>query len=126
LDVVGALPQSSPQFSDSHHFVQHSHSIPSTPTTPFNARKASTQCRAIQGYVSFASVEGLGEPPLVGEEFDGGEDGRKANGGKGRKESMPFLPLSVLNAALGWKKFLGGAGAEPGIDHGMEGPGVVV
>ena len=56
LDVVGALPQSPPHFSDSHHFVQCSHSIPSTPTAPFNARKASTQCRAIQGYVSLLVV----------------------------------------------------------------------
>lgn len=30
---------------------------------PFNARKASAQCRELTGYVSFASVEGLGAPP---------------------------------------------------------------
>jgi hypothetical protein len=110
--------QPPPLFSDGHHFVHQSQSIPSTPTKPFNARKASTQCRAIQGYVSFANVEGLGEPPLVIDEFDGDgfvEDGR----GKGRKGSAPFLPL--LSAALGWKRFLGGAGAAPGIGHGVEG-----
>ena len=33
----------------------------------FNARKASTRCRAIEGYVSFPSVEGLGAPAEVGE-----------------------------------------------------------
>ncbi|KIK63551.1 hypothetical protein GYMLUDRAFT_241479 [Collybiopsis luxurians FD-317 M1] len=32
-------------------------------TASFNARTASLQCREIDGYVSFASVEGLGEPP---------------------------------------------------------------
>lgn len=113
---LSAPLQPPPQFSDSHHLYQ-SQSIPPTPTTPFNARKASTQCRAIQGYVSFANVEGLGEPPLVIDEFDGDgfvEDGR----GKGRKGSAPFLPL--LSAAFGWKKFLGG-GAAPGIGHGVEG-----
>ncbi|ESK87019.1 hypothetical protein Moror_11979 [Moniliophthora roreri MCA 2997] len=38
------------------------------PTTPrkFDAQLASQQCRQLQGYVSFASVEGLGEP--VGDE----------------------------------------------------------
>lgn len=98
-------PLSPPHFA--HHDDQRS---PSTP--PFNARKASTQCRAIEGYVSFASVEGLGEPPLVRDEFDG-EDGR----GKGRKGSVPFLPLGALSAALGWKRFLGGGGEErPGVE----------
>ena len=89
-------------------------------STPFNARKASTQCRAIEGYVSFASVEGLGEPPLVRDEFDEngfGDDVR----GKGRKGSVPFLPLDVLGAAFGWKRFLGGGDAGPGV----EGPVVV-
>ncbi|KAK7043077.1 hypothetical protein VNI00_008431 [Paramarasmius palmivorus] len=35
--------------------------IPSTPRK-FDAQLASQQCRQLQGYVSFASVEGLGEP----------------------------------------------------------------
>jgi len=100
-------PLSAPHFA--HHDDQ-----PSPSTPPFNARKASTQCRAIEGYVSFASVEGLGEPPLVRDEFDGGEDGR---GGKGRKGSVPFLPLGALSAAFGWKRFLGGGGEEgPGVE----------
>ena len=106
-----------------HHLVQQS--PPSTPPSPstkhFNARKASTQCRAIEGYVSFASVEGLGEPPLVGDEFDG--DGR--GNGNSENESMKgvaFLPLGVLSAALRWKRFVGGDG------RGVEGKdqGVVV
>ncbi|KAJ7244959.1 hypothetical protein C8J57DRAFT_1680452 [Mycena rebaudengoi] len=33
------------------------------PRPLFNARKASAQCRRLEGYVSFAAVEGLGEPP---------------------------------------------------------------
>jgi len=32
-------------------------------TSTFNARKASERCRMMEGYVSFASVEGLGTPP---------------------------------------------------------------
>jgi len=101
---------------------------PSSPTStnnPFNARKASTQCRAIEGYVSFSSVEGLGEPPLMGDEFDGDGFGEGNGGGKGRVGAT-FLPLGVWTAALGWKRFLGGAGAGSGI--GVEGQeqGVVV
>jgi hypothetical protein len=45
--------------------------LPTPPPTPplpchpgmFNARKASAHCRQMEGYVSFAAVEGLGEPP---------------------------------------------------------------
>jgi hypothetical protein len=125
LDAVSAPPQ--PHFSVGHHPVQQSQ--PNSPRSPstkhFNARKASTQCRAIEGYVSFASVEGLGEPPLVGDEFDG--DGRgKRNSENERMRAVAFLPLGVLNAALRWKKLVGGAG--PGISHGVEGKdqGVVV
>lgn len=38
---------------------------PHTPNTmsTFNARKASETCRMMEGYVSFANVEGLGTPP---------------------------------------------------------------
>jgi len=101
------LPVPPPRVSHDHH----------QSSTPFNARKASTQCRAIEGYVSFASVEGLGEPPLVKDEFDENGDVR----GKGRKGSVPFLPLDVLGAAFGWKRFLGGGDTGPGV----EGPVVV-
>jgi len=124
LDGPISTPPPPPFTLRSPHLVQHSDSnppSPSPPQKPFNARKASTQCRAIQGYVSFASVEGLGEPPLIGNEFDAdgfGEDGQGK--GKGRK-GAPFLPLGMWNAALGWKRFLGGAG----IDHGEQ-PGVVL
>jgi len=66
--------------------LSHDHRLVQQTSTSFNARKASTQCRAIEGYVSFASVEGLGEPPLVRDEYDVGEDGR----GKGRKLGTVF------------------------------------
>ena len=117
--------RSSPHFFHDHHFVQQSQSIPSTPRRPFNARKASNQCRAMQGYVSFANVEGLGEPPLVRDEYDEDgfdEDVQQKRDGDGRNESVPFLPLGVLSA-LGWKSLLGDAGARE-----VEGPeqGVVV
>ena len=37
---------------------------PRTPSSPsFDARTASAMCRRIDGYVSFANVEGLGSPP---------------------------------------------------------------
>ena len=126
LDAISASPHPPhppPHFSAGHHLVQQSQpNTPSPSTKHFNARKASTQCRAIEGYVSFASVEGLGEPPLVGDEFDG--DGR--NGENERMGAVAFLPLGVLSAALRWKRFVGGAG--PGISHGVEGKdqGVVV
>lgn len=127
LDAVSAPPHLPPHFSVGHHLVQHPQPQPNPPspspsTKHFNARKASTQCRAIEGYVSFASVEGLGEPPLVGDEFEG--DGEKGNSENGR--AVAFLPLGVLSAALKWKRFVGGA--RPGIGHGVEGKdhGVVV
>lgn len=112
---TGSIPPPRPHLSQSN-------SNPSSPK-PFNARKASTQCRAMQGYVSFASVEGLGEPPsLVGDGFDAanGSDadggGGKGNGGKGRMG--PFLPLGVWSAAWGWKKFLGVSAVE-GQEQGV-------
>lgn len=107
---------------------QQSHSSPPSPspiTRPFNARKASTQCRAIQGYVSFASVEGLGEPPLVRDEFDGdgfGDDGRRRKG-SGWIGGGPFSPLDMWHAALGWRRPSGSSG--PGMGEGQE-QGVVV
>lgn len=115
--VSSAPPQTPPHFSVGHHLAQSEPNTPSPSTKHFNARKASTQCRAIEGYVSFASVEGLGEPPLVGEDFD--TDGRgKGDSENERMRAVAFLPLGVLSAALRWKKFVGGAG--PGISHGVE------
>ncbi|CCL98190.1 uncharacterized protein FIBRA_00184 [Fibroporia radiculosa] len=44
------------------------------PTPPFNARTAAELCRTMDGYVSFANIEGLGVPE--GEEDDTDEDGK--------------------------------------------------
>ncbi|PPQ87197.1 hypothetical protein CVT26_012562, partial [Gymnopilus dilepis] len=59
-----------------------------SPRPQFNARKASVQCRAMQGYVSFASVEGLGEPPrgLNGEDAEGEEGDDNGEGEKRGRE----------------------------------------
>lgn len=55
------------------------HALLTPPDSPaFNARTASVLCRQIQGYVSFANVEGLGEPP-VGIDEDVEEDGKGAD-----------------------------------------------
>jgi len=70
---------------------------PVLPSSPFNAHTAAAQCRAMDGYVSFATIEGLGVPE--GEDYDGDEDsGRKGKwlkwlsvGGRGRSESVSSL-----------------------------------
>ena len=73
------------------------------PSQPqFNARKASVQCRAMAGYVSFASVEGLGMPPddLTRDMDDGvGKEERGRSGG----------PAGVFAWGVGgFRKLLGG------------------
>jgi len=49
---------------------------------PFNVRKASERCRKIEGYVSFAQIEGLGLPPS-GVDDDDDDD---VNDRQGREE----------------------------------------
>ncbi|KAI5123079.1 hypothetical protein M0805_000513 [Coniferiporia weirii] len=44
------------------------------PTPPFNARTALEMCKRMEGYVSFASVEGLGEPPGMDIDSDDSEE----------------------------------------------------
>lgn len=44
------------------------------PTPPFNARTASEVCKRMDGYVSFANVEGLGEPPGMDIDADAAEE----------------------------------------------------
>jgi len=90
----------------------------------FNARKASARCRAMEGYVSFASVEGLGEPPADPMSPDGagvveGEDGVKARSG--------VLGLGAAGVAAwgGWRKLLGVAGVVGAPGHEQQ-PGVVL
>ena len=115
----------------------HHRRAPYSPTAPhlahqqkpqFNARKASERCRAMEGYVSFASVEGLGEPPADPMSPDGvveGEDGVKARGVLG-------LGAAGVAAWGGWKKLLGVAAVvgAPGHHHvhedGQRQPGVVL
>ncbi|KAJ7593100.1 hypothetical protein C8J56DRAFT_490721 [Mycena floridula] len=48
---------------DSEGLVTSPVSLLTSPNQAFDARHASQQCKLIDGYVSFASVEGLGEPP---------------------------------------------------------------
>lgn len=45
------------------------------PTPPFDARTAAETCKRMDGYVSFASVEGLGEPPGLDMDSDDSEEG---------------------------------------------------
>ncbi|EPS97174.1 hypothetical protein FOMPIDRAFT_1018403 [Fomitopsis schrenkii] len=46
------------------------------PTPPFNARTAAEQCRAMDGYVSFANIEGLGVPEGAVDEDMDDDDGK--------------------------------------------------
>ncbi|KAF8907962.1 hypothetical protein CPB84DRAFT_1843795 [Gymnopilus junonius] len=76
-----------------------------SPSRPqFNARKASVQCRAMQGYVSFASVEGLGVPPAALGGDDALEGGEVVDGDGKKKEK------GVLGVLGGWRKLLGVGG----------------
>lgn len=56
--------------SHTHPHYHHGHRQQATPppTPPFDARNASAKLRSIDGYVSFANVEGLGGPPGVDED----------------------------------------------------------
>ncbi|KAG6917037.1 hypothetical protein DXG01_004089 [Tephrocybe rancida] len=78
-----------------------SHPYPSsTQQRPFNARKASARLRSTPGYVSFASVEGLGVPPEtpVGEEGDMLREGlEEERGRKGRG-----MGIVGVGRVMGW------------------------
>lgn len=56
-------PRYPSSFNDDEDDEEDNHELTPTSSPTFNARAASQQCRAIEGYVSFAQVEGLGEPP---------------------------------------------------------------
>ncbi|KAJ7831712.1 hypothetical protein B0H14DRAFT_2592510 [Mycena olivaceomarginata] len=84
------------------------------PRPAFNARKASAQCRQLEGYVSFAAVEGLGEPPSPGPDgdLDDEEAGKKRGSlgagivgfwraGSGRRASALCPPEFWVYAADG-------------------------
>lgn len=63
----GSLDPMTPPPTPPHtaHTLYASPSYPSQVAPSFNARTASAMCRQIDGYVSFANVEGLGAPPDV-------------------------------------------------------------
>ncbi|THH31405.1 hypothetical protein EUX98_g2795 [Antrodiella citrinella] len=71
---------------------------PVSPASPFNAHTAAAQCRAMDGYVSFATIEGLGVPE--GEDDNGEEDSGRTGrwlkwlnvGGAARDIARPQVP----------------------------------
>ena len=78
--TYGALPVISSGSSSG------SRSIPLTPppSPPFNVQSAAAKLRAMDGYVSFANVEGLGLPPgMDGDEEGEGEEGGSRSGIRG-------------------------------------------
>ncbi|KAF7315823.1 hypothetical protein MIND_00098400 [Mycena indigotica] len=81
-------PPSTPPSEDSASMLslRHSHDdlcAPQMATATFNARKASAQCRQLEGYVSFAAVEGLGEPPSPTRDDDADAAERRRSGKRG-------------------------------------------
>ncbi|EJD02911.1 uncharacterized protein FOMMEDRAFT_20115 [Fomitiporia mediterranea MF3/22] len=66
------------------------------PTPPFNARTAAEACKRMNGYVSFANVEGLGEPPGLDIDQDNNEDGLGT-----LKRWLRLLPLAFGNGGQG-------------------------
>ncbi|KAL0958269.1 hypothetical protein HGRIS_000421 [Hohenbuehelia grisea] len=76
--------------------------VGASPTKPFNVRRASAQCKEMQGYVSFGDVEGLGMPPREdgeGDEEGGDRDGDDEEGGEGRRGRGR---TSARKGVLGW------------------------
>lgn len=61
---------------------------PPTPPSLFDARTAAAQCRAMNGYVSFANVQGLGVPDGAEDDVDEGEEE------KGRGRWWGFLQIA--------------------------------
>ncbi|KAF8655617.1 hypothetical protein AX16_002999 [Volvariella volvacea WC 439] len=91
----------SPSASDYSHDSSYGPSMGSNRPT-FNARKASEACKAMEGYVSFASIEGLGEPPEdPNSPTDDEREGRRAERGRGM--------WSLRGVSLDWRKLLGGS-----------------
>ncbi|RDX55230.1 hypothetical protein OH76DRAFT_1397626 [Lentinus brumalis] len=70
------------------------------PSPPFNARQAAAQCRAMDGYISFATIEGLGVPE--GNDDDSDEEA------KSRSRWFQWLHISGKTApherARGWSE----------------------
>jgi hypothetical protein len=62
-------PPHHPSTHSHSHYHGHRQQVTPPPTPPtFDARNASAKLRSIDGYVSFANVEGLGGPPGVDED----------------------------------------------------------
>jgi len=84
----------------------HSHAPLSGPRrTEFNVRKASEQCKLIDGYVSFLNIEGLGGPPesnspAIGDDEGEGDDRsrEKRMFGIGWDRWKKLLPLTVVGS----------------------------
>ncbi|THH12783.1 hypothetical protein EW146_g7367 [Bondarzewia mesenterica] len=53
------------------------------PSPPFNVQSAAAKLRAMNGYVSFANVEGLGLPPGMDDGADDDDDGEEMRGIRG-------------------------------------------
>lgn len=89
-------PSTSPRSAHKHLSSQKSGSsgnaspLTPPPSPPFNARVAAAQCRTMDGYISFANIEGLGVPDGSDEETD--EDA------KSRSRWFQWLHLSGKNA----------------------------
>ncbi len=70
------------------------------PSPPFNARQAAAQCRAMDGYISFATIEGLGVPE--------GNDDETDEEAKSRSRWFQWLHISGKTApherARGWSE----------------------
>ncbi|KAI0075874.1 hypothetical protein K474DRAFT_1708667 [Panus rudis PR-1116 ss-1] len=71
---------------------------PPTSATSFNARTAAEQCKAMDGYVSFAQIEGLGVPPGLEEDGDDGEGGNVSRASKWLKWLSLGGHLNGVNA----------------------------
>lgn len=82
LNDSNSSSSSSSASSEGHHSTS-TFTSNSGDTPRFNARKASAHCRAMEGYVSFAAVEGLGSPP---DGLDGDEDENECESGGGVKK----------------------------------------
>lgn len=83
----------------------HSHGPLSGPRPQFNVRKASEQCKLIDGYVSFLNIEGLGGPPesnspAIGNDDSEGDDRsrEKRMFGIGWDRWKKLLPLAVVSS----------------------------
>ncbi|KAF9526890.1 hypothetical protein CPB83DRAFT_837040 [Crepidotus variabilis] len=106
-------------------FVHHAHHLPNSPSadlpvpvTPemrpqFNARKASAQCRAIDGYVSFANIEGLGMPPDDPSAGDSGHGDGRRRGEHERGRSMFAWGVGGFRRLLGVAQLEGGDREHP-------------